>query len=183
VVYDVFPFQMTADEATLANDALNAHGTLLIHVAEGAPRDASAAREFTILKSRGLLRKGVSVIHGVALKPEDFGEMAAAGVGFIWSPRSNLELYGGTADVAAAKAARVHMALAPDWSPTGSDGSLAELQYATVWNAAQPHPIFSDRELFEMETSGAAALVGLEHSIGSVAGSGIRGRSSCATAA
>jgi len=169
VVYDVFPFQMTADEAKRANDALDAHGTLLIHVAEGAPENASAAREFAMLKSRGLLRKGVSVIHGVALSPEDFGEMAAAGVGFIWSPRSNLELYGGTADVAAAKAAHVHMALAPDWSPTGSDGSLAELEYAAVWNAAQPHSIFSDRELVEMATSGAAALVGLEHSIGSVA--------------
>lgn len=169
VVYDVFPFQMTAEEAKSANDALNAHGALLIHVAEGAPGDASAAREFAMLKSRGLLRKGVSVIHGVALKPEDFGEMASAGVGFIWSPRSNLELYGGTADVAAAKAAHVHMALAPDWSPTGSDGSLAELQYAAVWNAAQAHPIFSDRELVEMATSGAAALVGLEDSIGSVA--------------
>lgn len=169
VVYAVFPFQMTAEQTKSANDALDKGGSLLIHVAEGAPNDASAAREFTMLKSRGLLRKGVSVIHGVALGPGDFAEMAAAGVGFVWSPRSNLELYGGTANVGAAKAAHVRMALAPDWSPTGSDGLLAELQYAAVWNAVQRPPVFSDRELVEMATRHAAALVGLEHSIGSIA--------------
>ncbi len=63
--------------------------------------------------------------------------MAAHGVNLIWSPRSNLELYGSTADVAAAKAAHVKIALAPDWSPTGSDGLLAELNYAAAWNDTQ----------------------------------------------
>ena len=71
-----------------------------------------------MLKGRGLLRPGVSLIHGVAITPERFREMAANGVGLIWSPRSNVELYGDTANVAAAKAAGVKMALAPDWSPT-----------------------------------------------------------------
>ena len=83
--------------------------------------------------------------------------MAAHGVSLIWSPRSNLELYGSTADVAAAKAAHVQMALSPDWSPTGSDGLLAELNYAAAWNDTQtPHP-FTDRELFAMATSTPAA--------------------------
>ncbi len=82
-----------------------------------------------------------------------FVEMAGHGVSLIWSPRSNLELYGSTADVAAAKAAHVKIALAPDWSPTGSDGLLAELNYAAAWNDTQtPHP-FTDRELVAMATS------------------------------
>ena len=169
VIYNVFPFQMSEDELASAKSALDHGGSLLIHVAEGAPHDASAAREFAMLQSRGLLRKGVSVIHGVALTAEDFQQMAGAGVGFIWSPRSNLELYGDTADVAAAKAAHLTMAIAPDWSPTGSDGMLAELNFAAAWNASQAAPVFSDRELVEMATSGAARLVGMEHTLGRLA--------------
>jgi cytosine/adenosine deaminase-related metal-dependent hydrolase len=77
---------------------------------------------------------GSSIIHGVALRKPDFEKMAAAGVGLIWSPRSNIELYGETADVATAKAVkvkedqRITIALAPDWSPSGSDGVLQELK-------------------------------------------------------
>src|SRR5207253_1274694 len=39
-------------------------------------------------------------------------------VGLIWSPRSNIELYGDTTDVRTAKRMCVKIALAPDWSPT-----------------------------------------------------------------
>jgi 5-methylthioadenosine/S-adenosylhomocysteine deaminase len=169
IIYNVFPFQMTEAALESAKNALDHNGALLIHVAEGAPNDASAAREFAMLKGRGLLRQGVSIIHGVALKPADFTEMASAGVGFIWSPHSNLELYGGTADVRAAKAAGVKMALAPDWSPTGSDGLLAELNYAATWNASQEHPVFTDRELVEMATSRAAQLAGMGDRLGRIA--------------
>jgi cytosine/adenosine deaminase-related metal-dependent hydrolase len=170
-VYDVFPLQMSPEALADAEAALSAtpKGSLLIHIAEGGPHDASAAREFEQLKGRGLLRPGVALIHGVALKPADFGEMAAHGVGFIWSPRSNIELYGDTANVAAAKAAGVKMALAPDWSPTGSDGLLGELNYASVWNQTQKPPLFTERELVLMATANAAGLVNLSEQIGSLA--------------
>ena len=170
VIYNVFPFQMTEAELAEAKAALGAkaRGSLLIHVAEGGPRDAAAAREFSMLKGRGLLLPGVSVIHGVALKPGDFAQMAEHGVGFVWSPRSNIELYGDTANVAAAKGAGVRIALAPDWSPTGSDGLLEELNYASVWNQTQTPAPFTERDLVTMATSNAAALVGLEGEIGSL---------------
>jgi 5-methylthioadenosine/S-adenosylhomocysteine deaminase len=162
VAYNVFPLQMSETDLApirqrLANHQLHA---FLIHLSEGGHQDAAAAREFSMLKGRGLLIPGVVLIHGVALQPENFVEMAAHGVGLVWSPRSNLELYGSTAEVAAAKAAHVNIALAPDWSPTGSDGLLAELNYGAAWNDTQtPHP-FTDRELVEMATSVPAAMVG-----------------------
>lgn len=168
VVYNVFPIQMSEEALHDADRVLDAKGALLIHLAEGAPNNAAGAREFAMLKGRGLLRPGVSLIHGVALTADDFAEMSANGVGLIWSPRSNIELYGDTARVAAAKAAQVKMAIAPDWSPTGSDGSLAELNYAAAWNASQAHPVFTDRELVEMATSNAAAMIGMGGSIGSL---------------
>jgi len=169
VIYNVFPFQMSEDDLAAARAALDHGGSLLIHVAEGAPGDASAEREFAMLRGRGLVRKGVSIIHGAALTPADFREMSEAGVGLIWSPRSNLELYGATADVAAAKAAGVALAIAPDWSPTGSDGTLAELNFAASWNQAQTTPVFTDRELVEMATSGPAALIGQSGRLGVLA--------------
>ncbi|HYK37662.1 amidohydrolase family protein [Alloacidobacterium sp.] len=170
IIYNVFPLTMSESDVAQAIAALNAkpRGSLLIHIAEGSPHDASAAREFSEFEGRGLLKPGVSIIHGVALTPQNFASMAKAGVGFIWSPRSNIELYGDTANVAAAKVANVVMALAPDWSPTGSDGLLGELNYASVWNGSQNPPPFTDRDLVMMATSNAAALVGLQDSIGSL---------------
>jgi cytosine/adenosine deaminase-related metal-dependent hydrolase len=171
IIYSVFPLTMSQYDVVRAISVLNGkpRGSLLIHVAEGSPHDASAAREFSEVEERGLLKPGVSFIHGVALTPQNFAAMAQAGVGFIWSPRSNIELYGDTANVAAAKAANVVMALAPDWSPTGSDGLLGELNYASVWNQTQPTPPFTERDLVMMATSNAASLVGLEDYTGSLA--------------
>jgi cytosine/adenosine deaminase-related metal-dependent hydrolase len=171
VIYDVFPLQMSAVALAEADAALSVRprGSLLIHLGEGAPHDASAAREFAMLKGRGLLRPGVSLIHGVAITPEGFAEMAAAGVGLVWSPRSNVELYGDTANVAAAKRAGVTIALAPDWSPTGSVGLLGELNYASLWNQTQAAPPFTEKELVMMATANAAALVNLSGQIGSLA--------------
>jgi 5-methylthioadenosine/S-adenosylhomocysteine deaminase len=175
IIYNVFPFQMSEQQLAEAKTALGAtpRGSLLIHVAEGGPNDASASREFTMLKGRGLLLPGVSVIHGVGIKPENFVEMAKAGVGFVWSPRSNIELYGDTARVAAAKAAGVQMAIAPDWSPTGSDGTLGELNYASRWNQGQAPPptppLLTERDLVLMATATPAAMVNLSGQVGSLA--------------
>jgi 5-methylthioadenosine/S-adenosylhomocysteine deaminase len=171
VAYNVFPLQMSEDELTpirrqLANHQLHA---FLVHLSEGSHQDAAAAREFALLKGRGLLVPGVGLIHGGGLQPENFTEMAEHGVSLIWSPRSNLELYGNTADVAAAKAAHVKIALAPDWSPTGSDGLLAELNYASAWNNSQDPRPFTDRELVAMATSVPADLIGDSDRLGALA--------------
>lgn len=171
VIYEVFPLQMSPEALADADAALSAHprGSLLIHLGEGSPRDAAAMREFAMLKGRGLLRPGVSLIHGVAISPEGFAEMAGKGVGLVWSPRSNVELYGDTANVAAAKAAGVSIALAPDWSPTGSVGLLGELNYASLWNQSQVVPPFTEKDLVMMATANPAGLVNLSQQIGSLA--------------
>jgi 5-methylthioadenosine/S-adenosylhomocysteine deaminase len=168
---EVFPLEL--DNATVAE----IHGALdrkelkafVAHVSEGKPTDASAAREFNMFAARGFLRSGVSIIHGVALKQPQFKQMAAQHVGLIWSPRSNIELYGGTADIASAWHENVRMAIAPDWSPTGSDGMLQELKYAATWNAGQRESIFSNKELVRMATEYPAELAGLDDKIGVIA--------------
>ena len=166
--YEIFPFEMGWEQAKAIRDGLGSRDlrAVLFHVGEG--KDASAAREYRMLKGRGFLRPGVSVIHGVTLREADFREMAANGVGFVWSPRSNFELYGQTADLAAAKAAGVTIAIAPDWSPTGSSGMLDELGVAAAWNR-QHGNLFSDTEMLQMVTSNPARLAGVSDKIGSLA--------------
>jgi 5-methylthioadenosine/S-adenosylhomocysteine deaminase len=143
---EVFPLELDNATVTQIHGALDRQElkAFVVHLSEGKPTDASAAREFKMFAARGFLRSGVSIIHGVALKQADFKKLAANHVGLIWSPRSNIELYGGTADVAAALSENVKMAIAPDWSPTGSNGMLEELTYATTWNGGQPAAIFSN---------------------------------------
>ncbi len=59
-------------------------------------------------------------IHCAALNAGDFAVMAKHHGSIIWSPLSNLLLYGGTTDIKAARAAGVSIALGSDWSPSGS---------------------------------------------------------------
>ena len=170
VRYKVYPLVLSESDAAEIREGLISHRihSLLIHLAEGSPRDASSMMEYRILKARGLLLPGVTLIHGVALHEAEFDEMARLGVGLVWSPRSNFELYGATADVAAAKRAGVRIALAPDWSPTGSDGMLEELAYAAALEASLPKPVFSDAELVGMATAVPAGLSGAGDRIGSL---------------
>jgi 5-methylthioadenosine/S-adenosylhomocysteine deaminase len=141
---------------------------LLVHVAEGAPDDLESSVEFRALKGAGLLGPHTAIIHGVALGPDQFKEMADKGTALIWSPRSNFELYGFTADVANAKKANVSIALAPDWSPTGSTNSLAELRYAKQVSHEKLVDLFSDKDLFEMSTLIPARIARIDDKVGSV---------------
>jgi 5-methylthioadenosine/S-adenosylhomocysteine deaminase len=168
---EVFPLQLDNATVTQINSALDTQElkALVVHLSEGKPTDASAAREFRMFVARGFLREGVSIIHGVALKQADIKAMGEKHVGLIWSPHSNIELYGGTADVASALGEKVKIALAPDWSPTGSSGMLEELTYATTWNAGQSASIFSNKELVRMATQYPAQLARLDDKIGAIA--------------
>jgi 5-methylthioadenosine/S-adenosylhomocysteine deaminase len=169
VDYEVFPFEIASAKAQSIRDSLSSGKlkALLIHVAEG--EDASAAREYRMLKASGFLRPGVSIIHGVALGKAQFGEMAMNGVGLIWSPHSNIALYAKTVDIAAAKAAGLTIAIAPDWSPSGSNGIVEELQYASQWNSSQSQKIFDPADFLQMATVNAAKLAGASDKIGSLA--------------
>jgi 5-methylthioadenosine/S-adenosylhomocysteine deaminase len=164
IAYEVFPFEVAHDKLDLYRNRLAAGDLkcLLIHLSEGSPGDASAHREFKILKAEDLLRRGVVLIHGVALTQDDFQAMKP-GMGLVWSPRSNDELYGGTANIPAAQRAGVTVALAPDWSPTGSAGMLEELNYASV-----KYKFFDAKQLVEMTTTVPARLAGIDVNVGSL---------------
>jgi len=147
----------------------NASGTLdawFVHIAEGV--DERSRAEFDILVQNDLLVGELVLIHGVALGPAEFESMAAVGATLVWSPLSNLLLYGQTTDIAAAKAAGVHLALAPDWAPSGSKSPLHELKVADLWDDEMLGDIFTDYELVKMVTSGAAQATNWQNDVGTL---------------
>jgi cytosine/adenosine deaminase-related metal-dependent hydrolase len=170
---EIFPMELTHDRMDFLLCEL-ATGTLrgmVIHLSEGT--DSSAHREFTMLSKALLLkeggkealpREGLAIIHGAALRDPDFVAMKNSKVGLIWSPRSNDELYGSTANIAAAHQAGIDIAIAPDWSPSGSAGMLQEIGYA-----ARRYGSIGSGELIAMATSVAAKIARIDDHVGALA--------------
>ncbi len=94
--------------------------------------------------------------------------MAATGTALVWSPRSNLELYGTTANIGAALDAGVEIALAPDWAITGSSNILDELKVAASWNRERLGGRLTDRQLVDMVTSTPARVAGVDDEVGAI---------------
>lgn len=141
---------------------------LLLHLAEGTDR---AAREhFLALKikaGRWAITENLVGIHCAGLPAEDFRVLADHGASMVWSPLSNLLLYGGTADIAAARRAGVLMGLGSDWSVSGSKGLLGELKAARL--AADVGEVdLTDRDLVAMATRDAARILRWERAVGSL---------------
>lgn len=140
----------------------------LLHLSEGT--DDKARSHFLALRlpdGRFALTDALAGIHCAALRPEDFALMAAVGANLVWSPLSNLLLYGQTADVRAARDAGVRIALGSDWSPSGSKNLLGELKVARIVSE-MAGGIFSDRELVAMVTRNPAAILKWQGALGSL---------------
>jgi Amidohydrolase family len=86
----------------------------------------------------------------------------------IWSPLSNLLLYGDTAKMKAAKENGIQIGIGSDWSPSGSKNLFGELKVARLFSEAQGG-IFSDRALLAMATRNASQILGWQDVLGSIA--------------
>src|SRR4051794_21365157 len=154
-----------ASEAGGFLERLQSPRRMLLHLAEGVgPRARSHFTDLKLADGRWALAPSLVGIHAAALTADDFPVLAEHGVGIVWSPLSNLLLYGATADVAAAQKAGVPIALGGDWSPSGSKNLLGELKAA---RAAAP-PGMSNRDLVAMATSTPARLLGWDGLLGSL---------------
>jgi len=144
---------------------------LVAHVAEGIGADAR--NEALCLGGIGAGSEDIraprtSFVHAVALRASDYSALASAGTGVVWSPRSNLSLYGDTALVTAAARAGVTIALGSDWIATGSMNLLRELHCAASFNRDHLDGFFSDEALWRMATIDAAKLAHMDDAIGSL---------------
>jgi len=142
------------------------------HVSEGI--DAYARNEFLCVSSKigggeDLLEPQSAFIHALGLAPIDYAKMAVEGTAMIWSPRTNITLYGDTAGVTAAHRLGVLIALGSDWIPTGSMNMQRELQCADTFSRDYLDGFFDDRELWRMVTLYGAQAAAMDDAIGALA--------------
>ncbi len=141
---------------------------LLLHLSEGV--DDTARRHFQALQiesDQWAITRTLGGIHCCGLRDDDYATLATHEGSMVWSPFSNLLLYGGTSDITRARTEGVLMALGSDWSPTGSKNLLAELKVARIMND-EAGGGFSDRELVAMATINAARLLKWDAALGSI---------------
>jgi len=139
----------------------------LIHIAEG--KTQRSRDELAELESFGLLLPQTVIIHGTALTPDDWVRVGVAGTKLVWSPSSNMALYQGTTDVASAHQEGVPIAIAPDWTVSGSGDMMHELGFARGWLDTNEPGLWSDHDLVEMGTSVPANHMGLTAEVGRLA--------------
>lgn len=156
----VRPDDLTSLRDDLANNRVDA---VFIHLAEGV--DDSSRAELELLKTMKLLVPQAVVIHGTALTDAQLQELAGAGAKLVWSPQSNLRLYGATTQAKRAREIGLKVGLGADWVPSGSLSTLDELRVARQQLALQGAPD-DPKALVGMVTWDAAAIAGLGGRLG-----------------
>ena len=136
-----------------------------LHLAEGMRDDGRSQQEFAHLVELGALTASTVIIHGTAMTRAELGDAKDAGARLVWSPQSNLRLYGETTRIADALDIGLPVALGADWLPSGSLSLLAEMKVARQELVEQGHPVTA-RQLVAMVTSGAADVAGLGEKLG-----------------
>jgi cytosine/adenosine deaminase-related metal-dependent hydrolase len=143
-------------------------GCRLLHLSEG--KDEFARKQFLNLQlrdGRWAITDALAGIHAAGLNAEDLAILKANGGSIVWSPLSNLLLYGDTALIKEAKDQGILIGLGSDWSPSGSKNLLGELKVAKVFSDKN-RKIFSDEELVQMATINAARILKWDHLLGSI---------------
>ncbi|KAI1129092.1 metal dependent amidohydrolase [Nemania abortiva] len=189
--YDTFPLKdrhglMRSGDCdygpgTIDRATAGAYHRYIGHIGEGV--DLFAANEFTCLSnmtfdiipapaggglSTDIMAPNVALVHALGLSPRDFDVVAARGAKVVWSPRSNVFLYGKTLNVSYLLDAGITVALGTDWLPSGS----ATMAREAVCAAAVAYEGFgteiAPRTLWEMATANAAVVAGVEDRLGSL---------------
>ncbi len=141
--------------------------SFVVHLGEGV--DENSRKEFDTLKSKGLLTAQTAIIHGTAFGAAEFTEMAAVGAKLIWSPQSNLALYGKTTNVKLARDSKVEVSLGVDWNLSGSNNMFDELRVAARVNEEEFAGAVPASEWVRMITANPAKALALEAHLGRLA--------------
>lgn len=179
VNYQTFP--LGGDKSNMAVEGCSAYSRLsqssmaydsafAPHISEGVNREAH--NEFTCASDTSdngkydIIEPQTAVIHGVAVNAADVAVYRDQRTSLIWSPRSNIDLYGDTASVSLYDNGGVPIALGTDWLPSGSMNMSRELRCAADLNALYFNRHFSDLKLWQMVTENAAMAMGVQTQLG-----------------
>lgn len=159
-------FKKTFDDMIAINPA-GKNRAFITHLAEGRSSDEFTQGEFQMAKDVGIARPGMVLIHGIGLTADDWKEAQKSAISLVWSPFSNLLLYGETTNVSAAKEAGINISLGSDWAPSGSKTLLDEVKIAKRYLSKKGFEReFTDKDFYEMMTINAAKALKLEDRLG-----------------
>jgi 5-methylthioadenosine/S-adenosylhomocysteine deaminase len=134
------------------------------------PAEKVSSRNKPGVVEAGLLWPGLVGIHSTGLTEAEFRawKEATGQPKIVWSPTSNLMLYGKTTDVKAAARQGALIALGTDWAPSGTKNMLWELKTVDHHNKTALGRFFSDKQIIEMATTNAAKMLGWETKVGKI---------------
>ena len=141
---------------------------MLLHLSEGV--DDTARKHFRALRlpsGEWAITSALAGIHCAGLLNEDFKVFGGREASMVWSPMSNLLLYGATSRVKSAREHGVRIGLGSDWAVSGSKNLLGELKVAQL-ASDEMDTGFSDRDLVAMATRDAASILGWSKVLGSI---------------
>lgn len=124
----------------------------IYHCGEGSV-NSLVRREFVDASQAGCLQKNFICIHCNSITRDDwqFWPTERAGA-IVWSPFSNLWLYGSTTDITAARGQGILVCIGSDWGPSGTKNVQGEVKAARLASEKFGFGL-SDRDLFAMITS------------------------------
>ncbi len=149
----------------------------LVHLAEGRSGfgsdrgvDPYSRAELEALMAHPAMRDAAAVrgsrlalVHGCGIDVNDSRHvdfLLERDISIIWSPASNMLLYGDTIDAGAFIHRGVNVAVGSDWSPSGSKHVWDEARFARFFLNAIGSEI-SDADVFKMVTTSAGRCLGL----------------------
>lgn len=137
------------------------------HIGEGI--DLAAENELTCTEAAGqydLIEPQTDIVHAVAAALVDAKRIAQTHSWVVWSPRTNISLYGNTAPVVLLDNEGVGLSLGTDWIVSGSMNMSRELRCADDLNQKYFGKHFSDKQLWQMATENGAFVTGTEKGLG-----------------
>jgi hypothetical protein len=108
------------------------------------------------------------MIHSIPLTNAELDESVLANARVVWSPSSNLILYGRTAPIEEMLARNLSIGMGPDWTISGEDHMLGEMRVGLDYGATMGITELTPRRIWEMATMDGADVVGLAPAIGSI---------------
>lgn len=174
------PRDITDDQAQNYIDSFLAENNpttrFAVHMAEGYAEnnvelefDSFAGRDPRPNRHAGqsLLEYGTALlIHSMILTPVQIDEILMTGSMVVWSPSSNIALYGQTAPIQMLLEHGVVTGLGPDWTVSGAFDMLQEMRVAHQYGEENQIQVLTPQRIWEMSTIDGAIAVGLEEDIG-----------------
>lgn len=139
---------------------------LIVHLSEGRSTDQYNKLEYKFANKLGLAKKGLVVIHGIGMDENDLVDASAKNISLVWSPFSNLVLYGDTLNPELALKHNVNLTLGSDWTPSGTKNLLDEVKIARRYAQSKGMAQVTDKKLYEMMTINPAKALKLADRLG-----------------